>query len=117
MKSSMIASVRESDGFGSPPTTYTTNRNESMNNLAKSYADYHQSSWVQLSNNMFKLVIDQSQEVEKAVIGMGEYCFKPAYQHLTVDTARWFQMTLEQRQRYMKKVIWLAHVLQDIVIM
>ena len=50
----MIASVRELTGLGSPPTTYTTNRNESMNNLAKSYADYHQSSWVQLSNNMFK---------------------------------------------------------------
>ena len=81
MKSSMIASVRESAGLGSPPTTYTTNRyrNESMSNLAKSYADYHQSSWVQLSNNMFKLVIDQSQEIEKAVIGMGEFRFKPAY--------------------------------------
>lgn len=66
---------------------------------------------------MFKLVTDQSQEVEKAVIGMGEYCFKPAYQYLTVDTARWFQMSPEQSQRHMKKVIWLAHVLQDIVIM
>ena len=104
MKSSLIASVRESAGLGSPPSVYTTNRNESMNNLAKSYADYHQSSWVQLSHNMFKLVIDQSQEVEKAVIGMGEYRFKPAYQHLNVETTKWFKMSPEQRQKHMKKV-------------
>ena len=42
MKSSLIASVCESVGLGSPPSVYTTNRNESMNNLAKSYSDYHQ---------------------------------------------------------------------------
>ena len=75
MKSSMIACVRESAGLGSPPSIYTTNRNDSMNNLAKSYTDYHKSTWVQLSNNLYKLVTDQSQEVEKAVIGMGEYRF------------------------------------------
>lgn len=46
MKSSMIASVRESAGLGSQPSVYTTNRTESINNLAKSYADYHQSSWI-----------------------------------------------------------------------
>ena len=46
MKSSMIASVRESAGLRSPLSVYTTNRNESINNLAKFYADYHQSSWI-----------------------------------------------------------------------
>ena len=53
---------------------------------------------------MFKLVIDQSQEVEKVVIGMGEYRFKPAYQHLNVETTKWFKMSPEQRQKHMKKV-------------
>jgi conjugal transfer/entry exclusion protein len=76
-----------------------------MNNLAKSYTDYHKSIWVQLSKNLYKLVTDQSQEVEKAVIGMGEYHFKPAYQHLNVDTTKWFNMSPEQRQKHMKKVI------------
>ena len=73
MKASMITPVCESAGLGSPPTTY---RNESMNKVAKSrcqIADYRQSNWVQLANNMFTLVTDQLKEVEKAVIGMGEY--------------------------------------------
>ncbi len=39
MKSSLIASIRESAGLGSPPVAYTTNRNESMNNVAKAYAN------------------------------------------------------------------------------
>ena len=36
----MIAPIRESAGLGSPPVAYTTNRNESMNNVAKLHADY-----------------------------------------------------------------------------
>ena len=53
MKVSMIGSVCESAGLGSPPATYTTNRNESMNNVAKAHADYRQSDWVQLVSNMY----------------------------------------------------------------
>ena len=72
MKVSVIHSVRESAGLGSPPVTYTTNRNESMNNVAKAHADYRQSNWVQLVSNMCDLVENQSKEVETAVYGMGE---------------------------------------------
>ena len=104
MKSSMLACVRESAGLGSPPLSYTTNRNESMNNLAKSYTDYRQSSWVDLANNMFTLVREQSKEVEKAVIKMGEYRFKPAYKYLEVDSSKWFVMSPEQRQKHFRRV-------------
>lgn len=104
MKSSMIASVRESAGLGSPPVAYTTNRNESMNNVAKAYANYRQSNWVELADNMFGLVNTQSKEVEKAVFGMGEYRFKAAYKSLEVESGRWFMMSCDQRQRHLKKV-------------
>ena len=40
MKESMIASVQESAGLGSPPIKYSTNRNECMNNVSKSHTDY-----------------------------------------------------------------------------
>ena len=104
MKASMIASVRESAGLGSPPVPYTTNRNESMNNVAKAYTDYHQSNWVQLADNMFELVNTQSKEVEKAVFAMGEYRFKPAYKSLDVESSKWFMMSSDQRQKHLKKV-------------
>ena len=81
MKESMISSVCQAAGLGCPPTIYTTNRNESMNKVAKSHADHQRSTWVQLTNNMFDLVNDQLLEVEKAVYGMGEYRFKSQYKH------------------------------------
>ena len=47
MKASMIASIRELSGLGCPPAKYTTNRNESMNKVAKEKG-CSRSSWVQL---------------------------------------------------------------------
>ena len=104
MKESMILPVRELAGLGSPPITYTTNRNESMNNVAKLQADYQKSSWVQLTHNMFDLVMAQSNEVEKAVIGMGECRFKPAYKQIEISCNKWFMMSPEQRKSHMRKV-------------
>ena len=97
MKDPMIASVREAAGFGSPPEHYTTNRNECMNNVAKAHVDYH--AQIKLVNNMYNLVEEQLKEVEKAVIGMGEYQFKLAYTHLEVSSSKWFSMSTVSRSR------------------
>ena len=105
MKESMIAPVRESAGLGSPPTKYSTNRNECMNNVAKSHTDYHKCSWVQLANNMYTLITDQLKEIEKAVIGMGEFQFKLAYKSLEISSNQWFKMSCEQRKKHLKRVI------------
>ena len=59
MKESMIASVQKSAGLSSPPKKYTTNRNECMNNVAKSHTDYFKYNWVQLTNNMYTLITDK----------------------------------------------------------
>ena len=75
-----------------------------MNNVAKLQADYQKSSWVQLTHNMFDLVMAQSNEVEKAVIGMGEYRFKPAYKQIEISCNKWFMMSPEQRKSHMRKV-------------
>jgi len=40
MKSSMISSAREAAGLGCPPAKYATNRNESLNKIAKAQANY-----------------------------------------------------------------------------
>ena len=101
MKSSMIASVHTAAGLGCPPTKYTTNGNECLNNIAQAHADYRRCSWIQF-NNMYDLVILQSKEVEKAVYGMGEYKFCSQYDFLQVDSSRWFLKTIEQRQKHLK---------------
>ena len=83
---------------------YTTNRNESMNKVVKSYADHQKVNWVQLTDNMFDLINVQLKEVEKAIIGMGEYRFKPAYKCLEVASKKWFSMSSHQREKHLKKV-------------
>jgi len=47
-------------------------------------------------------------EVEKAVIGMGEYF---AYSHLEVPSSKWFSMSSDQRKRHLKKVTDVSSVL------
>ena len=53
---------------------------------------------------MFDLVKIQLKEIEKAVIGMGEYRFKPAYKCLEVGTDKWFLMSSQQRDKHLKRV-------------
>ena len=105
MKSSMIASVRQNAGLGCPPSQYNTNRNESMNRVVQQYcnADGIHSTWAQLSDKLYSLVVSQQKEVEKAIYGMGEYKFKENYGHLTVESAQWFKMTPEQRKAIISK--------------
>ena len=57
MKKSMIASVQESAGLGSPPVKYSTNRNECMNNVPISHTDYHKCSWVELTTVALKVAL------------------------------------------------------------
>ena len=67
MKSSMIASVREDAGLGCPPTQYTINRNENVNRITQQYCntDNAHSTWAQLSDRLFALVMSQRKEVER----------------------------------------------------
>ena len=44
--SSMIFSVREAAGLGCPPAKYTTNRNESLNKVAKAQANFSRMSCI-----------------------------------------------------------------------
>lgn len=89
----MISPVPEAAGLGSSPIHYTTNQNECMNKVVKSHVNYHKSNWVESVNSMYVLVKDQVKEVEKAVIGMGEYQFKPSYRHLEFASDKWFVMS------------------------
>ena len=107
MKTSMIASVRQDAGLGYPPTQYPTNRNKSINRVVQQYCntDCTYSTWIQLSNKLYDLIINQQKEVEKAINGMGEYKFKDPYRHLEIESAWWFKMTPDQRRNAIQKVL------------
>ena len=50
-----------------------------------------------------ELVGDQESEIEKAVIGIGEYRFDEEYAHLEISLARWSSMSQTQHRKYLER--------------
>lgn len=71
----MIASVQCLAGLGNPPKYYTTNSNESLNNLLKTKVDFKQSEWPKFNEILFAAVSEQQEGFAKAVFSQGEYEF------------------------------------------
>ena len=87
-----------------------SNRNESLNKVAKAQANFSRMSWVQLH---VPAVSDQHKEVERAMYKMGEYQLRESYHHLEVNSARWFKMTPEQRTWHLQKVFGISSIAFD----
>jgi len=56
--------------------------------------------WDKFCDEMFKLIKIQYQELEKAVIHKGEYCFQANFTYLEKPLAVWTKMSVEQKKAY-----------------
>ena len=104
VKSSMLMSLREAAGLGSPPSPFYTNANESLNSMLHHKVTYKKSQWHEFNESIKELVKESYRLVELAVVDIGEFKFKPQYQDLVVTQKRWFQMTPQQREHHLSKV-------------
>ena len=104
IKSSMLLSLREAAGLGSPPSPFYTNANEALNSMLHEKVKYKKSQWHEFNESMKELVTESYRLVELAVIDMGDFKFRPQYQDLVVTQRRWFQMTPQQRNHHLSKV-------------
>ena len=68
-----LRSLREDIGLGSPTTAFYTNDNEAINAKLKEYLGYKKHQWALLNAKMKEMVKQQQQEVQKAIIGYGQY--------------------------------------------
>ena len=84
IESSMLASVRESAGLGSPPEPFYTNEIESIKRVIKQITGYKSSEWPEFCRLAKELIEDQQSEVEKAVIGVGECRLCEKFKHLEI---------------------------------
>lgn len=73
---SMTQSVRESAGLKNPPEPFYTNDMESINRLIKCKVTYKATQWPEFCRLAEDIVREQQEEVEKVIIGTGEYRFK-----------------------------------------
>ena len=79
VESSMIRSVREASGLGNPPDAFYTNNVESANRIIKRTTNYKVCEWPEFCRLAKELVEEQENEIEKAVIGIGDYRFDDEY--------------------------------------
>ena len=103
MCSSMVASVRASAGLGNPPKSFTTNSNESLNNLLKRKVNFKRSEWPKFNEILLGFVNDQQAEFEKSIFGQGEYELVDEFKHLEVTHCDWIRMSAEQRKKKIEK--------------
>ena len=83
----MLQGVRTRAGLGSPPSPYYTNEVESKNKLLKEAVQYKSSQLPDFIEKMKNLMQEQRQEIERAVIGAGEYRLRDQYKCLAVDAS------------------------------
>lgn len=99
----MLKEKREAAGLGLLPEPFYTNDVESKNRILKEQTCYKPQqlpSFVQSMKNMFD---DQKQEIDKAVVGLGEYQLCQPYQSYGIDTKVWFMKNEKQRERILDR--------------
>ena len=101
---SMLKPVRQAAGLGNPPGPFYTNDIESINRVIKRKTDYRASEWPDFCRLARELVDEQECELEKAVIGIGEYTFNNEFKHLEIPLSSWSCMTQAQRQKHLNHI-------------
>ena len=85
VRNCMLKKIREAAGLGSPPEPFYTNDVESKNRVFKHQTSYKPQQLPSFVESMKRLYEDQKLEIEKAVIGLGEYKLCSPYQALRLN--------------------------------
>ena len=97
----VIREVRRKAGL---TNLFTTNCSESLNHMLKLEFNWKESRLPALITHIKDIVKQQMSELEKAIIGRGEWQFRSCYSGLRVNEQAWFTgMTKEAKDKHIKK--------------
>ena len=99
----MVRDVRSRAGLGNPPDPFYTNAVESMNKVLKQAIHYQKCELPDFVRKMQDVIENQKQEIQQAIIGIGEYRLSTEHENLCVQSSKWFQMTKAQRDHKLGK--------------
>ena len=105
---SAIQSVRQRAGLGCPPERFTTNRSEQTNRVIQEFVRNENNGKKSIDEFSFctslaKLINNQNQEIELAIIGKGEFKFREEFRFLEVPPERWVKMREDQRRNALEQ--------------
>ena len=103
IKSTMLKPVRRAAGLGDPPMEFCTNDSESINSTIKQFFNFKKSDWPTFNQRIKDFITEQQDEVEKCIIGIGQYEICNEYQQFCVPSSKWFtSLTKDQKQNLVK---------------
>jgi hypothetical protein len=107
----MLSPVRSFAGLCQPPNQFTTERNESVNNVLKSALSRQKQDMLSVIKTLNDDVNMQNEDITRAIYGVGEYRLAPKYAHLAVDPVEWCRMNHAQREAHVKRRASLVRLL------
>ena len=93
----MLPSIRTKAGLGFPPTPCYTNEVESKNKILKDEVEHRHTELPDFVDKMRALLQEQRLEIERAIIGTGEYRIKSEYSNLAVEHSRCPLISVNER--------------------
>jgi len=114
VKETMIKQLRVKAGLGNPPDPFYTNDVESQNRVIKHQNEYKVQELPQFIESMKTMMISQKKEIQKAIANLGEYRMASDYQHLGVESRKFFQMSENQRERAFNN-FFSAGLVEDVI--
>jgi hypothetical protein len=104
IKTNMLKPVRQSAGFGDPPAEFCTNDSEAINSTLKQFLNFQKLDWPVFNEKIKEFVLEQQSEVEKSVVGIGQYIIREEYLQFRVSQSKWFtSLSADQRKTALKK--------------
>lgn len=100
----VLPSVRAMAGVEDPSVHFTTNNSEALNHIIKYEVNWKESKLPTLIGHLKCISDRHAAELEKAVIGRGEWQFTLTNSHLQVPEVSWFSMCQEAKEKHMKRV-------------
>lgn len=100
---SMLCSVQEECGLGSPPSHFTTNACKTANSMLKNEVHHKRSDMSTFLDKVSNLVHKQEHEVERAIIGRRKYELRPQYKSFHIPEIKWFAMSTSQREQHLRR--------------
>ena len=101
----VLPGARRREGCKDPTSFFTTNSSESLNHVIKQEVEWKESQLPQLIQSLKSIANDQICQLEKAIVGWGEWHFTPQYSSLVVTESHWFSgMSTAAKELHMKKV-------------
>lgn len=104
IKRSMLVPTRTAAGLGNPPTHYTQNANECMNNLVKQKANYTKMEWSMFLHDLQEFTQHQERIMKRAYLGLGDYQLREEFSHHSIDMDQWRTMTKDQQTAFVTKM-------------